>query len=195
MPLKLIRTVVPAAETVSDTEQKLHAKIDLTDDDDLVTDLNTTAREYISDVLTRSFVDETFELYLDEFPPSPCPIVIPRVPLSSITSITYVDTAGATQTLAADQYIVEDKGEPGSVHRAFNVTWPTTRVETNAIKVTFVAGHGAAASDVPEKFKTLIKHYFTHLYEHREPVKDKTWVELPLHLEALIEKYALRVFG
>lgn len=195
MPLKLNLTVPHTVDPVSDTEQKLHAKIDLPDDDALVSDLNKTATDYIGDRLQRDFTEATWELSLNAFPPAPCPIEICRVPLISIESIKYIDTAGVEQTLAASEYKVDDKAEPAAVFRAFNVTWPTTRTEVNAVTVTFKAGYGALATDVPEKFKTIIKHMFTHLYEHREPMKDKQWVEIPEHLNALLGKYELKVFG
>jgi uncharacterized phiE125 gp8 family phage protein len=193
--LKLIRIAEPIVDVVSDAEQKAFSKIDLTDDDALVTTLNETATRYITDRLQRSLVFETFENYLDAFPQSGCPIEICRTPLSSVTSITYTDTDGNPQTLAATEYKVDDKIEPAAIWEAFQKTWPSTRDEVNSVKVTFVAGFGAAATDVGEEFKTIIKHMFAHLYEHREPMKDKTWVEIPEHLNALIAKYEIKTFG
>lgn len=195
MPLKLIRTVKPTVEAVSDVELKAFAKIDLTDDDTLVGTLNTVATEYITDILSRSFVFETFELYLDEFPQSGCPIEINRTPLSSVTSITYTDTDGNTQTLAATEFKIDDKAEPATIDEAHLKTWPSTRDEKNSVKVTFVAGFGATAADVDEQLKVIVKHMFTHLYEHREAIKDKTWVEIPEHLNALIDANKIKVFG
>ena len=193
--LKLIKKSGPLAVAVTDAELKLYAKIDLTDDDALVTDLNSTAEEYVKDRLEKSLVNETFELFLDAFPLSGCPIEICRTRLVSVTSIKYVDTDGVTQTLAATEYKLDDKAEPAAIYEAFEKTWPSTRDEVNSVTVEFVAGFGATAADVPEQFKTMIKMMFTHLYEHREPMKDKTWVEIPEHLTVLIEKYRIMTFG
>ena len=182
-------------KVVSDDEQKKHAKITLSDDDPVVDDLNVTSIEYITDVLQRSLVKETYELYLDDWPQGSCPIEICRVPLFSVESITYIDTDGVEQTLAADQYVADKVAEPAGIYRAYEVTWPTVRAQVNSIKVTFKAGYGDAADDVPEKYKTIIKQVFTHWYHHREPMKDKNFTEIPEHLNALIAKYALKVFG
>lgn len=192
--LKLIRKTVADAQAVTDAELKLFAKIDLTDDDALVTDLNATAEDYIKETLQKSLVFETFELFLDAFPLSGCPIEIPRTPLSSVTSIQYVDTDAVTQTLAGTQYKVDNKVEPAQIYEGHQKTWPSTRSEVNSVTVKFVSGFGAAASDVPEHFKTMIKQLFTHYYEHREPMKDKVWVEIPEHLNALIDKYRIKSF-
>lgn len=193
--LKLNRTIDAAAPAVSDAELKLFAKIDLTDDDALVTALNETAEEYTKDTLERSLVHETFELSLDEFPRSGCPIDICRTPLVSVTSIKYTDTDGVEQTLAATEYKVDTKAEPAAIYEAHLKTWPSTRDEVNSVRVVFVAGFGAAAADVPNQFKTIIKQLFVHWYEHREPMKDKTWKEIPEHLNALIDKYRIKTFG
>lgn len=193
--IKLRLKTAQTGPTVTDAELKLYAKIDLTDDDALVTDLNSTAEEYVKDRLEKSLRFETFELFLDAFPVSGCPIEICRTRLDSVTSIKYIDTDGVEQTLAASEYKVDGKAEPAAIYEAFQKTWPSTRNEVNAVTVEFVAGFGEAVTTVPEQFKTMIKMMFAHLYEHREPMKDKTWVEIPEHLTTLIEKYRIATFG
>ena len=180
---------------MSDTELKLFAKIDLTDDDALVTDLNSAAEEYIKDTLERSLRTETWELSLDGFPASGCPIEICRTPLISVGSIKYIDTDGVLITLATTEYTADTKVEPAAIYEAFQKTWPSTRDVINSVTVLFDAGFGAAATDVDEQFKTMIKQLFAHWYEHREPFKDKTWTEIPEHLNALIDKYRIKTFG
>lgn len=193
--LKLNRTAAAVTTAVTDDEIKLFAKIDLADDDALVTALNESAEEYVKDTLQRSLVNETFELSLDEFPLSGCPIGIPRTPLVSVTSIKYTDTDGVGQTLAATEFKVDNKVEPAAIYEAHLKTWPSTRDEVNSVRVVFVAGFGNAADDVPNQFKTIIKQIFVHWYEHREPMKDKTWTEIPEHLNALIDKFRIQRFG
>jgi uncharacterized phiE125 gp8 family phage protein len=193
--LKLTRTADPAADVVTDAEQKTHAKIDLTDDDTLVGLLNDTAIKYVEDRLQRGFVDQTWELSLDAFPESGCPIQLFRSPVSAIDSISYIDTDGNSQTLATSKYVLDDKIEPCEVVEAYQQTWPSTRDVRNAVTVTFTVGYGATAASTPEIFKTIIKQYFNHLYEHREPMKDKKWVEIPEHLNALLDKYDCKMVG
>lgn len=195
MPLKLIRTVDPTVLVVSDAAQKVHAKITLTDDDAMVVDLNLTAIEYIEDRLERGFLTQTWELTLDKFPPSGCLIGLSRSPAISVGSVKYINTDNVLTTLATTEYTLDDKAEPPSIVEAFEKTWPDTREVINAVTILFDVGYGPLATDTPEKFKTIIKQMFTHLYRHREPMKDKTWVEIPEHLNALISKYELKVLG
>lgn len=105
-------------------------------------------------------VTQTWDLHLDNFPG--WEMHIPNPPLQSVSSITYVDTDGTTQTLAADQYLVDTKSQPGRITPAFGLTWPTTRAQTNAVTVRFVAGHGAAAA-VPENIKSWMKLRIDHM--------------------------------
>jgi len=115
--------------------------------------------------------------------------------LVSVGSIQYVDTDGATQTLAATEYTVDaTQRAPGRIVEAFDKSWPDTRVTPNAVTVTFDAGFGAAV-DVPEEYKQIIKLYFEHLYDHRESTRDDKFEMIPFLLQALINQYRIKVFG
>lgn len=58
-------------------------------------------------------------------------------PIVSITSVTYIDTDGATQTLAADKYRVAD----GWLVPAIGQQWPTpASSQPDAVNITYLAG-------------------------------------------------------
>lgn len=195
LPVKLILKTKAANPAVTDADLKLFAKIDLTDDDGLVTDLNFAASEYITDTMEKSFINETFEEFYDKFPQTRCPINLSRSRLSSVVSIKYIDTDGNVQTLATTEYKIDDKIEPPEIREAFGKTWPSTRDEHNAVTVEYVTGEGADTTDIPEKFATIVKQLFVHWYEHREPMKDKQYREIPIHVTALIDKYRIQRQG
>jgi hypothetical protein len=68
-------------------------------------------------------------------------IRIPYPPLIAVTQIQYVDTNGVTQTLASNQYQVDNTGMLGRVAPAYGVVWPLTLIgQYNAATVTFTAG-------------------------------------------------------
>ena len=191
--LKLNRTVDPVNPAVTDTNQKDFAKIDLTDDDTLVTSLNVAAVTYIEDRLQRGFITQTWEVSLDAFPLGD--IELFRSPAIAITSIKYIDNDGNSQTLAADQYALDLKVEPPVVDRAFNVTWPATREQKNAVTVLFTVGYGDDDTDVPLQYQMVIKQMFSHLFRQRDVATDKKTHEVPEHLNTLIEKLALKTMG
>lgn len=179
----------PTVEVVTRAQVKSHAKIDTTADDAHLDDfLIPAARKHLESVYNLAMVNQTWDLTLDEFPnDSATPIWVPRYPLVSITSITYVDTAGDSQTWAASNYRVDAKHRPGRVTPAYGVTWPSTRDQTGAATVRFVAGHGTTADDVPEVLRLSVMVYVAHLYAFREPIITGTIVaDIPMHVAALM---------
>ncbi len=119
------------------------------------------AREYGETVTHRAFITQTWDLKLDGFP---CDGVIwlPKAPLISVTSVTYVDPAGASQTWSAALYTVDapsgPKARAGGVVPIYGEAFPSTRHQVNAVIVRFVAGYGAA-STVPSLLKACLKEH------------------------------------
>lgn len=135
--------VPPYAEPITLVEMKNHLKVELgvTDDDALIAAQITAARDYVetgtSANSTRmiTMVATTFDLALHAFPAC---IELPRRPLVAVSSITYLDDAGETQTLDADTYVVDYAR--GNITLAYSAVWPTTRYQANAVTVRFIAG-------------------------------------------------------
>jgi uncharacterized phiE125 gp8 family phage protein len=196
----LLKTGSAPTVTVTDAEFKTFAKIDGTGDDALVTLLNLTATNYIQDVLNRTFFAREYTLYLDCFPTDldenigkPY-IEVQTTPLISVDSITYVDTDGATQTLASTEYTADIFADgPTRILEAYDKTWPAIRNVSNAVIVTMTCGFATAAA-VPEEYKQILKLYFTHMYENREAYREERIVEVPRMLQMLIDRYRVKRF-
>ncbi len=141
-------------------------------------------------------MNTTEDEYLDDFPLSTESIRPLRSPLSSVTSIGYVDSNGDSQTFSSDDYDVDTTSEPGRIALAYGEVWPTTRSDINAITLTYVAGYGATAASVPEGIKTAIKQLVCHWYDHRETVTISNVVprEIPLAVNALLWPYKVLEF-
>lgn len=130
----------PRAEPVDLDEAKLHLKIEsgVTTDDSLIALKIRAAREYAETLTGRALVDTLFDWTLDRFPSGRQPLELPRSPVSSVVSVSYIDDAGATQTISAP--LTDLISEPGRVFPAFGDTWPTTRDLANAVTVRFWSG-------------------------------------------------------
>jgi uncharacterized phiE125 gp8 family phage protein len=126
----------------------------------------------------------------------PAVIYLPKSPVQSVTSITYVDENGATQTLASDQYRTDLVSEPARITPAYDVTWPTIRNVTNAVTVTYVAGYGAAA-DIPAGIKNWMLVRIKHYWDNRGPVVTGNSVEeFPRsYVDGLLDDYAAPSFS
>lgn len=94
-------------------------------------------------------------------------IYLPRPPLASVSSISYVDSDEASQTLATTEYNVRTNSSPGLVALAPTKSWPTTSYEDpESVTITYVAGY-TAASLVPDQAKQAILALVGHWFENR----------------------------
>ena len=194
MPFALKQTVAPSEEPVTIDEAKAQTRLDEADDATLLPGMIAAARRYVETLSRCQLVTATYTYKLDAFP-SDRTIRIPRPPLQSISSITYIDTGGDSQTLDATVYDVDADSEPGRVSLAFDQVWPATRNQDNAVTITFVNGFGAASA-VPDTFKHAIRLLVGHWWENRESVVVGTVVaELKQAVEDLVWSEGSAVLG
>lgn len=176
--------------------------------DPVLSRLIKASRLYAEAYTQRAFCTQTWRLTLDQFPcgmsgtyggrKSPMrdyEITLPRPKLIAVTDLTYIDSTGATQTLAeTTDYIVDTESEPGQIVPAYGTVWPTTQYRANAVTVEYTTGYGAA-SDVPSDIKTWILARIAALDSNREAfgvVERGTMVEMP-YIDCLLDAY--RVYG
>jgi len=123
----------------------------------------------------RAILDQTWLLVLSGFPASG-QITLPYPPLVSVTSIAYTDENGDAQTLATSEYDVRRLRGPNAgrswIDRAYNVTWPATRVQRDAVTVTFRAGYidtdvSPEVENIPEAIREGIAMRAAELYKQR----------------------------
>lgn len=135
-----VQIVPPTAEPISLAQAKRQLRVDHTDDDTFITALIAKARNYVEHFCDVQIVAATFQQKWDCFPAC-SEVWLDKPPLQSVSSITYVDSAGTTQTLATSVYTVVTGERPGKIKLAYNQTWPTTRAQPDAVTVTFRAGY------------------------------------------------------
>lgn len=185
--LKLISG--PSSEPVTLAELKAQCRVEHSAEDDLLTAYGIAARQQCESILERALITQTWARMLDCFPWSE--IELGKPPVQAITSITYIDTAGATQTLSSSAYVLDPTGEePGFVLPAYGYTWPTTLDTAGAVTITFTCGYGAAAA-VPDAIKTWIRMRVATLYRFRESIgAGMSMQEVPSrHLDGLLDPY------
>ena len=181
-------SVAPAVEPVSLADARAHLEIDITDHDDKITSAIADARRYVEDATGRCLVTQTWVGYLDELPAE---IEVPRGPLASVSSITYTDTAGAVQTLAADQYQVDPVSVVPRIIPAYGVSWPSSRCVVNGVAVTMVLGYGLAAA-VPGNLRRAVKLLVGSFFRLREnEITGTTVNEIPIGVARLIAPFRL----
>jgi len=193
MELRYTLVTPPAAEplTAEDVRTYLRVDDDDTSQDTVISLLITEARRYAETYTGRSLMPQTWQAVADQFPgcwlpPAPfsayaygsragllehhsdeAVIQLARGPVTSITSITYVDTNGATQTMDPATYILDTSDLVQRVAPAYGMSWPSTRRQLAAVKIQFAAGYADAAS-VPATIRNWMLVRIATAFEHRE---------------------------
>jgi uncharacterized phiE125 gp8 family phage protein len=185
----------PSEEPIDLDEAKAQCRVDGSDEDALIQGYIVAAREYTENITGRQSTTATWDLGLDDFP---CSIDMPKAPLQSVTSISYLDAAGVIQTLAPSNYKVVGAfgtGEPnptaarGRITLPYGTMWPPTRCEANSVTVRFVAGYGTA-DKVPMALKQAMLLLISLWYRNREAAQAAIAVTpLPMAVDALLGPY------
>ena len=186
----------PAVEPITLVEAKLHCKVDVTTDDDLITALIVAAREEVERLTWRALITQTLELILDAWPDSDR-LELPRAPLQSVTTVKYKDKTGAETTWSSAEYLVGTDSVPGILALDWDASWPSVDLyPVEPIRIRFVAGYGLAAT-VPQSLKQACLLLVAHWYEAREAGGDTVSEKagIPFGVEALIRSYRHEVFG
>lgn len=170
----LQRVSEPGVEPVAVADLKLSLRVDGTDEDVLLALMITTARIRCEELTRRSLIASNWKLTLDGFDEL---CEIPRPPLIAVTAIKYVDPAGAQQTLDPSAYRVDATSAPARIEPVDQ--WPATAARFGAVEVTFSAGYGPNAVDVPQTLRQWITLAAGDFYANREAWSDNKSLPLP----------------
>lgn len=164
-----MRVVVVTAPSVSDVlttaEAREHLRVEDDAEDALIGGYVAAAVEHLDGPggwLGRALAPQTLELRLDAFCGSielpwielPCP------PVSEVTSVKYIDGAGAEQTIDSGDYALHGD----RIDLAWGKSWPSPRAEREAVRVRYVAGY----EQLPAPIKAALLLMVGDLYANRE---------------------------
>jgi uncharacterized phiE125 gp8 family phage protein len=105
---------------VSVDNAKDQARYEGTDENTLFQQLIASQTALYEAQSDRQCLNATWVWTLDAFPTDGSALVPLKFPLSSVTSIQYVDTAGATQTMSSANYTLDTAPQPGRIVLAYN---------------------------------------------------------------------------
>lgn len=185
----LLLTTAPALEPLTLTEAKAHLRQDGTDEDALIVALISSVRIAVENYLSRALINQT---WTQTFPSWGC-LELLRPPHVSVTSVSYLDANGDSQTLASSAYQVDLSGDmQARVMPAYGTTFPVLRSQVyNPVTIVFVAGYGATAASVPGPIRSAMLLLLAHLYSQREAVSmaGVSMSEAPLSVQWLLGPY------
>lgn len=161
-----VQAEAPAVSPLALADAKTALRVSGSGDDALIQaliDAYTGHLDGWSGVLGRALITQTwrqdFAAFCDR-------LSLPLAPVQSIGSVTYVDIDDATQTLSTSVYELLSDSLGAYVARKPNQSWPSVGDGTSEarVKVTFVAGYGDAAADVPAALRQAIALAVGKLY-------------------------------
>ena len=187
----ITEVTAPTAEPLQVSEVRRHLSLDDSYYDQYVSSLIEVTRAKVQAETHRQLVTATYDIELDSLPAGQQTLPLPFGQLQSVTSVTYTDTAGASQTLSSSTYDVSTAKEPGTIRPSYGEVWPAARIQQAAATVRFVCGYGSAGS-VPQAIKhamlLLIGHYFSN---REETIVGVMAAEIPQASAALLAPYKL----
>lgn len=207
--LKLV--TAPTEEPITLADAKLHLRVTHTEEDGRIASMIEAARRRCEAETRRALVTQTWDLTLPFWPGvgnsvvTSGPewpwmgrggrIILPKPPLQSITSITYLTPAGSTLAVTEGTDFKVRTGSPGVVSLKSGKSWPSVSTEDDPIMIRFVAGYGLGAA-VPDSLVQGMLLLIGSMYEHREDlVVGQTPAMLPDVVEALWATEAWGFYG
>ncbi|MFH1158057.1 MAG: head-tail connector protein [Pseudomonadota bacterium] len=188
---RLTETTPPASEPLTLAEIKTFLRIDYSNDDVLVTDLISSARQLCESATGRSLITRSYSLFLDLWPDASITewwdgvregadvgdkmrrLPLPKPPLLSVTLIKVFAADNTSADFPSVNYYVDTAGIPGRIVLTQGAAAPSPGRAANGIEIQFTAGYGAAAQNVPALLRQGMKQVIAHLYEHRGDSADQ----------------------
>jgi hypothetical protein len=190
---KLTRLVDAAVEPLSLADAKGYLRVETTAEDTLISDMITAARLECEHINDRSFITTSWQLTLDYLPAIAYPfnslegrwgtwscqggmvgfgggITLPSPPLIALTSMTYIDMSGVTQSInvsPGSPSIIVTGGTPGRIDPAYGTFFPLSQPRPAAVNIIYTAGYGPDATTVPKSVIMAMRLLVAHYHRHR----------------------------
>lgn len=158
----------PASEPVTLLQAKAHLRVDIPDDDQKITELITSARQHLEGMANLALLTQTWDQVMDDFPYPNYPIELNRWPVQSITSISYVSSAGVTSVWPSSNYIANRANIPPRVAPVYAQFWPILALQTIGNCTIRTVNGWTDPSLVPADLKQAVLMLLADWYEDRE---------------------------
>lgn len=171
------KVTTPPTEPVSAAEAKRQCNVLHDDDDALFAALISAARDHVERYCGTPLATQTVEVKCDDF----CDMArLPVAPAQSVSSISYVDTAGDDQTLPTSVYEERFDGLEAAVVPAYGQRWPAKQIGSR-VTLTAVVGYEAT----PPAVKHAMLLWIAEAYLNRENAETPEWTAF----DALLTNY------
>lgn len=199
----------PSGYPITLDDVKDHSRIEIPDDDILISGLIAAAVDFVEYTTGRALLTQVWDYYIDELP---CETLeIPKPPLQEIVSVKYLDADKVEQTLVIPDYykVIAPQGPkamPGMLVPTYltnSIRWrPAYRREHLSTVIRFRCGYGSAEDEaVPDLIKLAMLEFVGDAYENRENSIVTTTntaasaIEVPLSIKTLLWPFVVDKLG
>lgn len=190
-----LELLTPAAVSpVSVNEIKVQARVDSDDEDDYIQALIDAALGLVDGqgMLGRAMVTQTWGQWVSQ---GPGWVPLRMGPVQALTAVDYYDADGVLQTATLTDYEIFRDGDLYLAKPRSGAAWPSAQTRPDAIRISYTAGFGDAASDVPAGLRAALKLIVAHWYENREASVAKEMATLPMGADQLINAHRVGWYG
>jgi hypothetical protein len=189
--LQPLRTVAPGVDLIETLAARKQCRVDHADDDETLAAIVRAATAYLdgpNGILRTALLKQTWRDAWSGFPESYSRLQLSAEPLIAVTSVEYIAPGTTTWTpMAAEDYHGYTDATGSWVELADGESWPDTATRPEAVRITYTAGFGPSASDVPANIIHAAKLLVAHYYENREAVLIGTISgNIPMGVDALL---------
>ena len=176
----------PQAEPLTLADVKAHLRLDSGDEDTLLAALIGAAREHLERTTGLCLLRQTWRLYLDRWPETGV-ILIGKTPVQAIETILVFDGQGHAADITATEKLLDGAARPA---RLWLREPPAPERELNGIEIDFTAGHGEAATDVPDTLKRAMLMHVAQMFAFRGAVAPENQpAAVPAGYERLVSPF------
>ena len=192
-------TAGPAIEPIVLADAQKYIEYAGDDRDDLINLVITSARQEVEKRTRRQLITATYAWTLDDFPGTSGFLYYPHPPYQSTVSLAYNDLDGTAQTLTeGTDFVVgtpESHAGKSRAVPAYGYVWPGTYTEPDAVTVTYKAGYGDNAADVPEALRLAMYMLISAGFDWRPGVVEFKTDAIRERLMMLLASYVVPEFG
>jgi uncharacterized phiE125 gp8 family phage protein len=181
----------------------LQEATDVSDEDQLITSYLNAAWKLAEAHTWRQFLTAQFRYTLTDFTAQKhhgaygrrlANILIPKPPCVSVQSVAYLNEAGVTVAMVANEdYIVDLESDIASLWPAYGKSWPCVRRNhPAAVTITYTAGYGNTLAAMPDVLLHAIRLQVGSWWKNRESTDARQQHELPNAAKALLEVIEVR---
>lgn len=159
-------TTAPTTEPITVSELKEFARIDTSAEDTILGYYITSARQACEHYLGRALITQTIRMRMDYWPGEVIELLLP--PLQSVSAVVTIDEDDSTTTFSSSNYFIDTNDMFGKLIIKNGAEYPVNSDRFyGGYQITYIAGYGDDATDVPRAIRDALLMWATDIYESR----------------------------